>query len=256
MSKALGTISGRPAGAAGAARATPLELRIHPRPVVGRRTQIDRAHGGAPARGQRAVHAAVDRTKSLALDAGLATLGAAHDRGIDARPGLGHRRHGFSQAGSPLGGSGAAIFGHAGQNGQLPSGGEPASGGSRRKYHPELAAVLAGKLDAGCTAASRSGHPRRGEVPEEVATGAGDDRRGAGVGFAVWGGVGRRRIRGSHGISPGAGNPPPSLCAGHSFHRAGVDETAPPAESAGARTPTDGLPLRRAAAVRGSGKWR
>src|SRR5208337_3918790 len=33
----------------------------------------------------------------------------------------------------------------------------------------------------------------------------------------------------------------------------GMDETAPPAENAGARTPADGLPLRRAAAVRGAG---
>ena len=174
MSKALGTIFGRPAGAAGAARATPLGFGLCARPVAGRRTQIDRAHGGASARGKRAGHAAVDRTESLALGSGLATVGATHDGGADARSGVGHRRHGVSQAGSPLGGGGAAIFGHAGQDGQLPSGGEPASGGSRRKYHPGLAALLAGKLDAGSRAARRRGHPRRGEVPDQVATGAGN----------------------------------------------------------------------------------
>ena len=253
MSKALGTILGRPAGAAGAARATPLELGVHPRLVVGRRTQIDRADGGASARGKRTGHAAVDRTESLALGAGLATLGATDDGRVDARSGVGHRRHGVSQARSPLGGSGAAIFRHAGQDGQLPGGGEPASGGSRRKCHPGLAAVLAGKLDAGSRAARRRRHPRRSEVPDQVATGPGIDRRGAGVGFAVWGGAGRRRLRGSHGIPPGAGGSPPSLCGGHPFHREGVDETAPRAQSAGAKASADGLPLRRAAAVRGAG---
>src|SRR5271157_4862530 len=252
MSKALGTIPGRPAGAAGAVRATPLELGVHPRPVVGRRTQIDRADGGASARGKRAGHAAGGRAESLALGAGSATAGAADDGGADAPSGVGHRRHGVSQERSPLGGSGAAIFRHAGQDSQLPSGGEPASGGSRRKYHPGLAAVLARKLDAGPPAARRSWHPRRSEVPDEVATGAGIDRRGAGVGSAMWGGVGRRWLRGSHGISPGAGDPPTSLRAGHSFDREGVDETAPPAESAGAKTSADGLPLRRAAAVGGA----
>ena len=45
------------------------------RPVVGRRAQIDRADGGAPARGKRAGDAAVDRTESLALGAGMAALG-------------------------------------------------------------------------------------------------------------------------------------------------------------------------------------
>src|SRR5271157_5447398 len=91
MSKALGTIPVRPAGAAGAARATPLELGVHPRLVVGRRTQIDRADGGASARGKRAGHAAIDRTESLALGAGLATVGATDDGGADARSGVGHR---------------------------------------------------------------------------------------------------------------------------------------------------------------------
>src|SRR5208337_4789337 len=99
----------------------------------------------------------------------------------------------------------------------------------------------------------RSGHPRRGEVPDEVATGAGIDRRGADVGFAVWGGVGGRGLRGSHGIPPGTGGSLPSLCRGHPFHRAGVDETAPPAESAGTRTPAECLPLRRTTAGRGAG---
>src|SRR5208283_785846 len=253
MSKALGTILGRPAGAAGATGAASLGLGIRARPVAGRRAQIDRADGGASARGKRAGDAAIDRTKSLALGSGLATLGATDDGRADARSGLGHRRHRVSQAGSPLGRSGAAVFGHAGQDGQLPGGGEPASGGSTRKYDPGLAAVLAGKLDAGSRAARCRRHPRRGEVPDQVATGAGIDRRGAGVGFAMWGGVGRRRLRGSYGISCGTGGAPPSLCGGHSFHREGVDETAPPAESAGARTSADGLPLRRAAAVRGAG---
>src|SRR5579859_3097203 len=253
MSKALGTILGRPAGAAGAARATPLGFGLRARAVAGRRTQIDRAHGSASARGKRAGHAAVDWTESLALGTGLATLGATDDGRADARSGVGHRRHGFSQAGSPLGGSGAAIFGHAGQDGQLPGGGEPASGGSGRKYHPGLAALLAGKLDAGCRAARRRRYPRPSEVPDQVATGAGIDRRGAGLGFALWGGVGGRRLRGSHGIPCRTGDSPPSLCAGHSFHREGMDETAPAAESAGARTPVDGLSLRRAAAVRGAG---
>ena len=173
MSKALGTILGRPAGAAGATRATPLGFGLCARAVAGRRTQIHRAPGGAAARGQRAGHAAVDRTKSLALGAGLARLGATDDGRTGARSGLGPRRHGFSQAGASLGGGGAAIFGHAGQDRQLPSGGEPASGGSRSQHHPGLATLLAGKLDAGCAAAHRSGHSRRGEVPDEVATGAG-----------------------------------------------------------------------------------
>src|SRR5208282_227084 len=92
-----------------------------------------------------------------------------------------------------------------------------------------------------------------GEVPDEMATGTGLDRRGADVGFAVWGGVGGRRLRGSHGIPRGTGGPPPPLRGGYSFHRAGVDETAPPAASAGAKASADGLPLRRAAAVRGAG---
>ena len=162
MSKALGTILGRPAGAAGATRATPLGFGLRARPVAGRRTQIHRAHGGASARGKRAGDAAVDRTESLALGSGLATLGATHDGGVGARSGVGHRRHGIPQAGSPLGGGGAAIFGHAGQDGQLPSGGEPASGGSGRKYHPGLAALLAGKLDAGCpSGAPKRASPRR-----------------------------------------------------------------------------------------------
>src|SRR5271169_5943891 len=102
MSKALGTILGRPAGAAGATRAAPLGFGLRARAVAGRRTQIHRAHGGAVARGKRAGHAAVDRTESLALGAGLATLGATDDGRTDARPGVGDRRHGVSQAGSPL----------------------------------------------------------------------------------------------------------------------------------------------------------
>src|SRR5208337_4632273 len=214
MSKALGTILGRPAGAAGAARATPLEFGVYPRPVVGRRTQIHRAHGGAAARGKRAGDAAVDRTKSLALGAGLATLGATPDSGVDARPGVGHRRQGISQAGSSLGGGGAAVFGHPGQDGQLPRGGEPAPGGGRRKYPAGLAALLAGKLGAEPQAARCRGHPHGGAVPDQVATGAGIDRRGAGVGFALWGGVGGRRLRGSHGVPSGTGGSPPSLWGG------------------------------------------
>src|SRR5208282_5717672 len=67
MSKALGTIFGRPAGAPGAARATPLGFGLRARAVAGRRTQIHRAHGSASVRGKRAGDAAVDRTKSLAL---------------------------------------------------------------------------------------------------------------------------------------------------------------------------------------------
>jgi DDE superfamily endonuclease len=87
----------------------------------------------------------------------------------------------------------------------------------------------------------------------QVATGTGADRRGAGLELAVWGGVGRRRLRGSQGISPGVGDPPTSLCPGHSFHGAGMDQTTPPAKGAGARTSGTGLPLRRAAALRGGG---
>src|SRR5579864_2456022 len=110
MSKALGTILGRPAGAAGATRATAVEFGIRARPVAGWRTQIHRADGGASARGECTGNAAVDRTKSLALGSGLGTLGAAHDGRIEARSDLGHRRHGFPQAGPPLGGSSAAIL--------------------------------------------------------------------------------------------------------------------------------------------------
>src|SRR5208282_5094545 len=102
MSKALGTIWGRPDGAAGATGAASLGLGIRARPVAGRRAQIDRADGSASARGKRAGDAAVDRTKSLALDSGLARFGATHDRGVEARSGVGHRRHGFPQAGTPL----------------------------------------------------------------------------------------------------------------------------------------------------------
>src|SRR5208282_6417332 len=110
MSKALGTIFGRPAGAPGATRATPLGFGLRAGAVAGRRTQIDRAAGGAFARGECAGPAAVDRTESLAVGAGLATLGATADGRADTRSGVGHRRHGVSQARSPLGGSGAAIF--------------------------------------------------------------------------------------------------------------------------------------------------
>src|SRR5208283_1591042 len=74
MSKAFGTILDRPAGAPGAARATPLGFGLRAWAVAGRGTQIDRADGGASARGKRAGHAAVDRTESLALGAGLATV--------------------------------------------------------------------------------------------------------------------------------------------------------------------------------------
>jgi hypothetical protein len=211
MSKALGTILGRPAGAVGTTRATALGFGLCARLAAGRRAQVHRTPGGAVARRQRAGDAAVDRTKSLGLGSGVGAVGATDDGRTGARSGLGRRRHGFSQAGSPFGGSGAAVFGHAGQDGQLPSGGEPASGGNRRKYHSELAALLAGKLDAGCAAARRSRYSRRGEVPDQVATGAGIDRRGAGLGFAVWGGAGGRRLRGNHGIPCGTGDSPPYL---------------------------------------------
>src|SRR5208283_3593369 len=144
MSKALGTIFGRLAGAAGAARATPLGFGLRARAVAGRRTQIDRAHGGAFARRKRAGDATVDRSESLALGPGLATIGATDDGRTDARLGVGDRRQRVSQTGSPLGGGGAAVFGHAGQDGQLTGGGEPASGGKRSQCHPELAALLAG----------------------------------------------------------------------------------------------------------------
>ncbi len=195
MSKPFGTILGRPAGTAGAPRATLLELGVRARPVAGRRTQIHRADGGASAGGKRAGDAAVDRTESLALGSGLGTAGPSHERGIVSRPGVGHRRHGVPQTRSPLRGSGAPIFGHAGQDGELPSGGEPASGGSGRKYDPGLATLLAGKLGSRSPAASRSGYPRGSEVPDEMATGSGIDRRGAGLGPARWGGVGGRRLR-------------------------------------------------------------
>src|ERR1017187_8162487 len=104
MSKALGTIFGRPAGASGATRATPLGFGLRARPVAGWRAQIHRAHGGASARGKRAGHAAIDRAESLGVGAGLAALGATHGGGVDARPSVGHRRHGVSQTGSALGG--------------------------------------------------------------------------------------------------------------------------------------------------------
>src|SRR5271157_4166823 len=255
MSKALGTLLGRPDGSAGATGATSLGGGLRARPVVGRRAQIDRADGSASARGKRAGDAAADRTKSLALGSGLARFGATHDRGVGTRSSVGHRRLGFPQARPPLRGGGAAIFGHAGQDGQLPSRGEPASSGRGRKYHPGLAALFAGKLDAGCPATRRSGHPRGGEVPDQVATGAGIDRRSTGVGLAMWGGVGGLRLRGSHRISRGAGNSPTSLRGGYSFHFGGVDTPAPPAqvEGAGTRASTECLPLWRAAAVRGSG---
>src|ERR1700679_1074813 len=120
MSRALGTILGRPDGSAGAAGATSLGVGLRARPVVGRRAQIDRADGSASARGKRAGDAAIDRTKSLALGSGLARFGGAHDRGGGARSGGGTRTHGFSQARTPLRGGGAAIFGHAGEDGQLP----------------------------------------------------------------------------------------------------------------------------------------
>src|SRR5271157_6179442 len=110
MSKAPGAILDRPAGAAGAARATPLGCGLRARAVAGRRAQIDRAHGGAVAGGKRASPAAVDRTESLALGAGLATVGATDDGRVAARSGMGHRRHGVSQTGSSLGRGGAAIF--------------------------------------------------------------------------------------------------------------------------------------------------
>src|ERR1017187_2596802 len=100
MSKALGTISGRPAGAAGAARATPLGFGLCARLAAGRRAEIHRTPGGAVARRQRAGDAAVAWTKSLGLGSGVGTVGATDDGGTDARSGLGRRRHGFSQAGS------------------------------------------------------------------------------------------------------------------------------------------------------------
>src|SRR5271157_3428237 len=190
MSKALGTILDRPAGATGTTRATPLGFGVRARAVAGRRTQVDRAHGGAFARGKRTSYAAVDRTESLALGDGLATVGATDDHRAAARSGVDHRRHGFSQERYPLGGSCAPIFGHPGQNRQLPSSGELASDDRGRKYHPGLAALFAAKLDTRSPAARRRRHPRRSEVPDQVATGAGIDRRGAGVGFAVWSGAG------------------------------------------------------------------
>src|SRR5580700_8654604 len=103
MSRTLGTIFGRPAGAAGATRATPLGFGLCARIVAGWRAQIHRTHGGASARGKRAGHAAIDWAESLGLGASLAALGATHDGGVGARPGVGHRRHGVSQTGSALG---------------------------------------------------------------------------------------------------------------------------------------------------------
>src|SRR6266404_6500704 len=129
MPKPLGTILGRSAGAAGAPRATRMEFGLRARLAAGWRTQIHRAPGGASAGGERAGFAAVGRTEPLALGSGLATLGPTHDGGVGARPGVGHRRHGLPQTGSALGGGGAPIFGHAGQDRELPSGGEPAPGG-------------------------------------------------------------------------------------------------------------------------------
>src|ERR1039458_4683720 len=93
MSKALGRILGRLAGTAGATGATPLGFGLRARAVAGRRAQIDRADGGAFARGKRAGPAAADRTESLGLGAGLATLSATDDGRAGARSGLGHRRH-------------------------------------------------------------------------------------------------------------------------------------------------------------------
>src|SRR6516164_4914009 len=85
MSKPPGTILDRPAGPAGAARATPLGFGVRPRPAAGRRTQIDRADGGTPGGGECASDAAVDWAEPLGLGTGLATLGATHDSGTGPR---------------------------------------------------------------------------------------------------------------------------------------------------------------------------
>ena len=51
------------------------------------------------------------------------------------------------------------------------------------------------------------------------------------VGFAVWGGVGGRRLRGSHGISPRAGGAPPSLCRWASLRPWGCGRSRPACRS-------------------------
>ena len=99
-------------------------------------------------------------------------------------------------------------------------------------------------------AARRSGHPRGGEVPDEVATGAGNDRRGAGLGFAVrmvvadagYGEVTefREGLETRH-LPYAVGIPPPCGCGRNRPGRA--------IESAAHGTSADCFPLRRAAAV-------
>src|SRR5215472_8813716 len=227
---------------------------VRPRPVAGRGTQIDRTDGEAPGGGELTGDAAVDRAEPLGLGAGLGTLGAAHDGGNGPRAGVGDRRHRFSQTSPSLGGSGAPVFGHAGQDRELPSGGELASSGTRRKYDSGLATVLAPKLDGRRRTPGPSGHPGDGAIPDQVATGFGIDRRGAGLGLASPSRAGRRRLRRGYGVSRGAGSSQAPLCGGCLFLLGSVDRSPSVAqtETSRSRASSYGLSLWRAATLLGS----
>jgi hypothetical protein len=66
--------------------------------------------------------------------------GPTDDGRVGTRPGVGNRRYGFSQTGSPLGGGGAPIFGHARQDRELPS------GVSLHQVGPEEGTILGWRL--------------------------------------------------------------------------------------------------------------
>ena len=162
---------------------------------------------------------------------------------------------GFPKQGRAFGGGGAAIFRHAGQDGQLPGGGEPASVGEQRKVPSWAGGCI-------CRRVGRKDPQRRAEagIPEEVkfqtkwelALEMIDEARawglrcgvvladaGYGEGTEFREGLEARQLPYAVGIpsTVGVWTKPPRSCA----------------ESAGARASADGLPLRRAAAERGAG---
>src|ERR1700733_7106356 len=86
-----GAIFRRSVGACRAERTPTLGGRLCARIASGRRAEIGGTHGPTIARWERAGHAAIRRTESLGLEAGMGAVGTANGPGAGTGPDLGHR---------------------------------------------------------------------------------------------------------------------------------------------------------------------
>src|SRR5579863_1345119 len=99
MPETPGAVLGGSAGAGGTERAAALGIGLRAWPTAGWRAEIRGTHGQAIAGRQRAGDAAIRRTESLGLEAGVGAVGPTDGPGVGAGCDMGDRRHRLPETG-------------------------------------------------------------------------------------------------------------------------------------------------------------